>query len=315
MTTVRVLIACLHLQRHMNRYRGLFERHNIDFEMPHIDQQLSEAELVEIIDRFHGVVAGDDEFTACVLERATRLKVISKWGVGVDSVDRATAERLGIKVFNTPNVFADEVGDVAIGYIIMLARKLHKMDQSVRTGGWLKVEGMSLRGKVLGIIGAGSIGRGIARRARALGMEILAYDPVPVPPAVIEETGLRQVSLDELLAQSDFVSLSCNLTNENCHMLGVEQLARMKDGAYLLNVARGPLIDEAALVGALDSRKLAGAALDVFEREPLPLDSPLRQFNNCIFGTHNGSNTLEAILRVNAKAIANLFRGLGIATA
>lgn len=315
MTTMRVLIACLHLQRHMDRYRDLLKRHNIEFEMPHIEQQLSEAELIEIIDRFDGVVAGDDEFTARVLERAKRLKVISKWGIGLDAIERATAERLGIKVFNTPNVFADEVGDVAIGYIIMLARKLHKMDQSVRAGGWLKVQGMSLRGKILGIIGAGSIGRGIARRARALGMEILAHDPVPVPPSLIEETGLRQVSLDELLARSDFVSLSCNLTNENCHMLGAEQFARMKDGAYLLNVARGPLIDEAALVGALHSGKLAGAALDVFEREPLPPDSPLRQFDNCIFGTHNGSNTLEAVLRVNEKAIANLFRGLGIAAA
>ena len=315
MTTMRVLIACLHLQRHMDRYRDLLERHNIEFEMPHIEQQLSEAELIEIIDLFDGVVAGDDEFTARVLERAKRLKVISKWGIGLDAIERATAERLGIKVFNTPNVFADEVGDVAIGYIIMLTRKLHKMDQSVRAGGWLKVQGMSLRGKILGIIGAGSIGRGIARRARALGMEILAHDPVPVPPSLIEETGLRQVSLDELLARSDFVSLSCNLTSENCHMLGAKQFARMKDGAYLLNVARGPLIDEAALVGALHSGKLAGAALDVFEREPLPPDSPLRQFDNCIFGTHNGSNTLEAVLRVNEKAIANLFRGLGIAAA
>lgn len=307
----RVLITCPQLQSTIDRYRRTFVEHDIDIELPRVVQQLREPELLEIIHRFDGVIAGDDQFTQRVLEKAKRLRIIAKWGVGVDAIDLAAAERLGIRVSNTPNAFTDEVADVVMGYIILLARQLHKLDQSVHNGGWLKIQGVSLRGKTLGVIGAGNIGRAVARRAVVAGMSAVGYDIAPVPASLMEETGIHLVGLDELLRASDFISLNCNLSVSNHHMLGSYQFALMKPGVYIINTARGPLIDEATLVQALGEGKVAGAALDVFEDEPLLADSPLRQFDNCIFGTHNSSNTLEAVMRVNEFAIRKLLEGLG----
>ncbi|EAW35608.1 phosphoglycerate dehydrogenase [Lyngbya sp. PCC 8106] len=308
----KVLVTCPHLQKTIDIYRERLVEKGIELEVPSVVQQLSEAELLEIIDRFDGVIAGDDPFTAKVLEKGKRLKIVAKWGIGVDGIDRDAANRLGILVKNTPDVFSDEVADVALGYIILLARHLHKLDQSVRSGGWLQIPGMTLRGKTLGVIGVGSIGRGIVKRGVAVGMSVLGYDIRSIPDAVQAEFGVKSVSFEELLQQSDFIALSCNLTPENHHLLSHQQFELMKPGVRLVNVARGPLIDETALVAALKLGKVAGAALDVFEVEPLPMDSPLRQFDQCIFGTHNSSHTKEAVLRVNELAIANLLQGLGV---
>jgi len=228
----------------------------------------------------------------------------------VDAIDLDAAKRLGIRVSNTPNVFADEVADVVMGYLILLTRQLHKLDQSVHSGGWTKIRGTSLSGKTVGVIGIGSIGQAVVRRAQVAGMSSMGYDVAPVPNSFVQETGLLVVDLKELLQNSDFISLNCNLTPENRHMLGPNEFAFMKTGVYIINTARGALIDEAALVQALREGSGAGAALDVFEQEPLPLDSPLRQFDNCIFGTHNSSNTMEAVMRVNEITIRNLLDGL-----
>ena len=306
----RVLVSCHHLQQTIDRYRDWFAKENAEIVMPRSTQQLSESDLLGIIADFDGVIAGDDHFTAAVIEKATRLKVISKWGIGVDAIDHDACRRHGVRVFNTPDVFADECADVVVGYLVLLARQLHRMDQSVRSGGWLKVRGRSLRDKTLGVIGVGSIGRAVVRRGRALGMKVLGYDVMPPPDDFIRETGARLTSLEELLTDSDFITLNCNLTASNRHLMSGPQFTRMKPGSYLINTSRGPLVDEAALIEALRTGKLSGAALDVYEREPLPSDSPLLQFENCIFGTHNSSNTIEAVLRVNELSIRNLFTGL-----
>ena len=314
--TYRVLILCMHLQRTIDRYRTVFAEHDVMIDVPSLmgKQQMSESDLLQIIEHYDGVIAGDDEFTASVLQKGKeyRLKVVSKWGIGVDGIDRIAAKRLGILVYNTPGAFPDEVADVAMGYIVMLARQLHKLHDSVKNGQWLKHPGITLRGKTLGVIGVGSIGQAIARRARSFGMDLLGYDPMPLSSDLSDEIGICSVSLDELLRSADFVALACALTNENRHLLSETQFAMMKNGVYLVNVARGPLVDERSLVKYLSNGKIAGAGLDVFEIEPLSLDNPLHQFDNCIFGTHNGSNTVEAVLRVNMLSIKNLFKGLGI---
>ena len=313
MTTHRVLITCVHLQRTIDPYRSLFEKHGIAIEMPDLSekQQLSEDDLLEIIDRFDAVIAGDDPFTGKVLEKGKgRLKIVARWGIGMDSVDLETAKQLGIAVKNTPGVFGEEVADTIVGYMVLLARQLHRLDLSVREGGWEKFPGTSLQGKTFGVVGAGSIGRAAVRRAAVMGMKAIGSNLVPPPPDFIETTGFTLLSFEETIRQADFLALCCNLTPENYHMLGKEQFAAMKDGAYLVNTARGPLVDEAALAEALASGKIAGAALDVFEEEPLPADSPLRKFDNCIFGTHNASNTIEAVYRVNELAIQNVLDAL-----
>ena len=311
----RVLITCPQLQASIGGFRKMFEERDIEIELPQVDQQLSEAQLLDVIEGYDGVIAGDDEFTARVLEKGKRLKIVARWGVGVDAVDLDAAERLGIKVMNTPDVFADEVADLVMGYVVLLARQLHKLDQAVRNGNWLKIPGITLRGKTMGVIGVGSIGREVVRRAVAFGMPTLGHDVAPVDADFADQTGLRLVSLEQLLEESDFISLNCNLTSSNIHLLGQRQFGLMKKGVYIINAARGSLIDEAALIRSLKEGKVAGAALDVFENEPLPADSPLRQFDSCIFGTHNGSNTTEAVMRVNELAIENLLRGLSGAVA
>lgn len=307
-----VLVTCPHLQKTIELYRQPLAEKGVNVEVPTVVQQLSEAELLEIIDQFDGVIAGDDPFTAQVLEKGKRLKIVAKWGIGVDAIDLEAAKQLGIPVVNTPGAFPDEVGDVALGYMILLARQLHKMDQSVRNGGWLQIPGMTLRGKTLGVVGVGSIGRAMVRRGLAVGMSTVGYDVMPISEEFKAETGIKQVSLEELLPESDFIVLCCNLTSDNYHLLSHPQFEKMKSGVRIVNVARGPLIDEKALTGALEAGKVAGAALDVFEVEPLPMESPLRQFDQCIFGTHNSSHTKEAVMRVNELAINNLLKGLGI---
>ncbi len=308
----KVLITCPHLQKTIDLYRNFFAERDIEVVVPPMVQQMSEAELLEIIDQFDGVIAGDDPFTGKVLSKGKRLKIVAKWGIGVDAIDKEAAKKLGIPVVNTPDVFANEVGDVALGYIILLARQLHKMDRSVREGGWLQIPGITLSGKTLGVIGVGSIGKGIVKRGLAVGMSVLGYDVMPIAEDFISETGIKQVEFNELLKKSDFIALSCNLTPDNHHLLSYAQFELMKNGVYLVNVARGPLVHEIALVKALQSGKVAGAALDVFEVEPLPTESELRKFDQCIFGTHNGSHTKDAVLRVNEMAIKNLLQGLGI---
>lgn len=308
----RVLISCPHLQKTIHLYRDKLAAKGIELEVPEMVQQLSEAELLEMVPRLDGIIAGDDPFTAKVLEKAEKLKILAKWGIGVDSIDLEAAKKLGIPVKNTPNVFADEVSDVALGYIILLARHLHKLDRSVRDGGWLQIPGITLRGKTLGIVGVGSIGRGLVERGLAVGMPILGYDVMPIPEAYQQETGIKSVDLDTLLQESDFIALCCNMTEDNYHLLDERAFDMMKDGVYIVNVARGPLIKESALVAALDSGKVKGAALDVFEVEPLPAESRLREFDQCIFGTHNSSHSIDAVLKVNEIAIANLLTGLGI---
>jgi len=306
----RVLITCPNLVNTIDHFRPIFHELGIDIEIPHFVQQLSEAELLEIIERFDGVIAGDDPFTAKVLKKGNNLKVIAKWGIGVDAIDLDAAKQLGIPVYNTPGAFSNEVADMAIGYIIMLARRLHQIDRAVRNGEWIKPLGTSLHGKVLGIIGVGNIGKAIGRRADIMGMRLTGYDVYPISTEYLEEVGMEQVELETLFSQADIIVLCCNLTQNNVHLLNEQAFAQMKTGVQIVNVARGPLIDEIALIRALQDRKVAGAALDVFETEPLPWNSALRNFEDCIFGSHNSSNTFEAVMRVNELAIQNLVKGL-----
>lgn len=308
----RILITCPPMLLTIDSCRERLQQENLEVVTPQIVQQLTEAELCQMIADFDGVIAGDDPFTPKVLEigRQGRLKVVAKWGIGVDAIALDAAKELGIFTSNTPNVFGDEVADVALGYLILLARELHKIDSAVRQGNWLKIRGTSLGGKVAGIIGVGSIGQAIARRLQALGMDLLGYDVNTISPDFCAAVGLKSVNLEQLYAEADCIFLACNLTPANRHLINQAALQQMKAGVWLINVARGALIEETALIAALDSGKVAKAALDVFESEPLAPEHPLVHRDNVILGSHNGSNTQEAVLKVNQIAIDNLVRDL-----
>jgi len=308
----RALITCLQMQNCFDEFRSAFEERGVEAVLPTVIQQPSEDELIEMIEDFDGMIAGDDPLTARVLAHARRMRIISKWGVGTDGIDQDAARAAGIEVTNTPAVFGGEVADVALGYVVMLARLLHCLDASVRAGGWLKHEGRSIAQNTLGIVGFGSIGQAVARRAMGFDLRVVAHDLAQSAHQAATNLGVAMVDRDAVFARSDFLVLCCPLTAETHHLVNARSLARMPPDSYLVNVARGPLVDEVALAEALQSGRLAAAALDVFEEEPLPADSPLRAFEQCVFGTHNGSNTREAVLRASALAVENLFDGLRV---
>jgi D-3-phosphoglycerate dehydrogenase len=298
------------MQHYAADHAATFAAHGLQVDIPPVVQQLNEDQLLEIIDQYDAVIAGDDEFTARVIDRAARLRVISKWGVGIDNIDLDAARARGIRVTNTPGTFADEVADVVIGYLIMLARQLHRVDAGVRAGQWPKIEGMSLAGRTLAIVGLGSIGSAVARRGLTMGMRVTGFEISSAQRDAAHAMGIELGDLEAILPTADVVSLNCPLTSENRHMLSDPQFAMMRRGVMLVNTARGPLIDEPALVRALESGQVAGAALDVFEEEPLPAGSPLRSFENVLLGAHNGSNTGEAARRVSDYAVRNLLDSL-----
>jgi D-3-phosphoglycerate dehydrogenase / 2-oxoglutarate reductase len=306
----RVLVTNLIMQRDAHEFADALAAAGIALDMYPVKQFLSEEELLPILGQYDGMIAGDDRLTARVLESGLpRMRVISKWGVGLDSIDLEAARRLGIRVYNSPGAFGEAVAEVALGYMLMLGRHLGVIDRRVRAGGWPKLEGEGLMGKVLGVVGYGAIGRGIARRAVPFGMRILAAE---ARTDVVAEDGVEIASLDRLLEDADYLCLACNLTAENRHMINADILARMKPTAFLINMARGPLVDESALIEALRSGRLAGAALDVYETEPLPSDSPLAQLDQVILGSHNANNLRSANAFVNKNTIDNLLRGLEV---
>jgi len=306
----RVLISAPYMLPELDEFRPRLEAEGVEIVTTRVNERLSEEELLPLVGTIDGAICGDDRFTERVLRKAPRLKVISKWGTGIDSIDTRATSMLGVRVFNTPNAFTDAVADTALGYILCFARRLPWMDQDIRRGLWAKPDAVSLRECVLGMVGVGNIGKAVTRRALAFGMTTLGTDPIPPPASFIAETGLRLVSLGALLEEADFVSLHCDLNPTSWRLIGRDELALMRPSAYLINTARGPLIDEPALIEALSERRIAGAALDVFEVEPLPDLSPLRAMDRCLLAPHNANSSLAARRRVHESTIANLFRGL-----
>jgi len=270
-------------------------------------------ELIGLIEGKDAVIAGNDQYSAAVLQSqsAARLKIISRWGVGYDSVDVPAATQLGIVIAYTPGLSDESVADYAFALLLALARRVPDGHVSMREGLWLPQWGHDLDGKTLGILGFGRIGRAVARRAQGFNLRIIAHDPSH-PKTGETQPAVQLVSLDELLAQSDFLSLHAALTPESRGMIGEAQLRRMKPTAFLINTARGPLLDETALLRALTEGWIAGAALDVFSAEPLPGSHPFRSAPNLLLSPHQASCGLESGGRVSetaARAILDLMNG------
>jgi D-3-phosphoglycerate dehydrogenase / 2-oxoglutarate reductase len=304
--TMKVLVTAPYMQPVISRFSHRFDEHGIELIIPPVTERASEEELLGWIGDVDGVIAGDDRFTERVLRAAPKLKVVSKWGTGIDSFDQEACQRLGIAVRNTSDAFSQPVADTVLGYAICLLRHLHRMDREVHAGKWVKRPGKALNECTFGIIGVGNVGKAVARRVRACGARLLGCDLVPMPEAFVSETGIVMVERGQLLAEADVVSLNCDLNPTSYLMMSDDALGRMRDGAYLINTARGPLIDERALVRALESGKLGGAAMDVFEEEPLPADSPIRRFSNVMLAPHNANSSARAWERVHINTIENL---------
>lgn len=301
MSAPLILVTCRQMQVELPRHRARIEELGYEVIAPELGgrQQFTAADLLRFRDDLVGIIAGDDELSREFFEGAPNLRTVIRWGIGMDSVDHDAARECGVKIRNTPGVFGYEVADSAFGYILNLVRGYITVDAAVRRGEWPKVEGITLAGATLGIVGFGAIGREIAKRGAGFAMNVLAFDPfVDDSPE-----GVAMVDLETLLATSRFIVLACPLTPETYHLINAERLSLARPDAYLVNVARGPVVVETDLVDALNSGRLAGAALDVFEVEPLPLDSELRTLPNVVLGAHNASNTREGVVRASNTAV------------
>jgi D-3-phosphoglycerate dehydrogenase len=295
------------------RYRPFLEGLGMQLIVPEVHERLDENMLLSFAGAFDGTICGDDQYTPRVLEACSpRLKVISKWGTGTDSIDLQAAEKLGIQIRNTPNAFTIPVADTVLGYMLTFARRLPWMDRAVKSGQWEKIPGRALSECTLGVVGVGKIGKAVIRRARTFGMKPLGNDIIPIDQVFLSKNGVEMTSLENLLARSDFVSLNCDLNPTSFHLMNATTLAYIKPSAILINTSRGPVVDEPALISALQAGKLAGAALDVFEVEPLPADSPLTKMDNVMLASHNANSSPKAWERVHQNTVNNLLEGLGI---
>ena len=263
--------------------------------------------------KFDGAICGDDRYTKKVIQACLpRLKVIAKWGTGIDSIDKEACAAFSVKLLNTPNAFTLPVADSVIGYILAFARQLGGMDAAMKSGVWQKIPGRSLSECTLGVIGVGNVGKAVLRRARGFGMRLLGNDIIPIARDFLLENQVTSVDLGTLLKESDFVSVNCDLNPTSLHLINSKTLAQMKTTAILVNTARGPIVNEKDLVTALQKNAIAGAALDVFEHEPLPADSPLLNMNNVLLAPHNSNSSPAAWENVHWNTIRNLLIGLGI---
>ncbi len=263
---------------------------------------LTANELIARVKKVDGFIAGLDEITASVIEAAECLKVISRYGAGVDRVDLAAALRRGIVVTNTPGANAVAVAELTIGLMLALLRRLCEANDATHQGEWPRHTGMNLRGKTIGLVGLGAVGREVALRMQSFACRLVATDPV-IEPRIAQTIGVHLISFDELLAESDVVSLHLPATSLTKKMMNRYTLNRMKSGAYLINTARGELIDETALTEAIEANHLAGAALDVFSQEPPRKDHPLLQCPNVILTPHMGARTDDAMNQMGSIAM------------
>lgn len=273
---------------------GLPSAEDIEWVVPEFVQEVSQKTLKEVVPTCDAWVIGDEMVTREMIELGQRgkLRKMIRWGIGVNNVDVAACHQLGMPFTNTPGVFNNEVADVAMGYIVCGLRHLVEIHEENRSSEWYKPRGRSLWACKVCIIGYGNIGKEIGKRASSFGMTVIPVDPF-VASAVDFDTGIRDV---------DVVVLSCAATAENKHLICAESLSKMKRGVYIVNVARGSLINEDDLLSAIDSGQVSGAALEVFEKEPLSKEL-IRSHPKMILGSHNASNTKEGVEKTNEQVL------------
>lgn len=308
-----VLLSAPYMLPFVDRFNPAFKHYGIELIIPPVHERLSEAEILAYAGQFDGTICGDDRYTQKAIELCLpRLKVISKWGTGIDSINREFAEQHGVMVGNTPNAFTLPVSDSVLAYMLAFARRQPWMDQEMKSGHWTKIPGRSLSECTIGVIGVGNVGKAVLRRARAFGATLLGTDIRSIEPDFILENGVEMTDLKDLLQRADFVSVNCDLNSTSFHLMNFETFGFMKPNAVLINTARGPIVEEAALVKALQDGKIAGAGLDVFEVEPLPESSPLMNMSQVMIAPHNSNSSPQAWERVHWNTIRNLLIGLDI---
>ena len=309
----QVLFTAPYMIPFVDRFKPVFDRYGLELIVPDVQERMEEEDLLQYAGQFDGAICGDDRYTLRVIEACSpRLKVISKWGTGIDSIDAEACSRYSIKIGRTLNAFTTPVADTVLGYMLAFARRHPWMDKEMKSGRWEKIPGKALSECTLGVVGVGNVGKAVTRRARAFGMKVYGNDIIDVDHVFVNDTNIQMTDLQALLSNSDFVSITCDLNPTSYHLMNSDTFMLMKPTAVIINTARGPIIEEAALIEALRAKRLAGAALDVFEVEPLPLDSPLLKMDNVLLAPHNSNSSPAAWERVHWNTIKNLVEGLGL---
>ena len=308
----RILITWQNIIKDIAKYKKVLQNKKIKFDIIKAKQNIKEKTLLKIVHLYDGILCGDDEITKKVIDKAKKLKVISKWGAGMDSIDVAYAKKNKIKVFNSPDAFPESVAVYALGLMIILSRKIVDANQSIRDGLWKKFEGMQLANKNLGLIGYGRIGKRIAKLAKHFKLNIFINDINYKLKKKIFKAGYKFSSKRNIFKKADFLCLAVNLNKSSFHMIGNNQFKQMKKNLILINISRGPVINELHLIKALKNQIIFGAGLDVFENEPLKKTNSLIKMNNCVLSAHNAFNTTEASNQTNIASVNNLIKGLKI---
>ncbi len=301
---MRILVTCPPMLALQDEFVPDLERRGLEVHCPEVVQTLTEEELIRLLPNYEGWIIGDDPASREVVAagKSGRLMAAVKWGVGTDNVDFDAFSEFEIPIVNTPNMFGHEVADIAMGYLVGLARQTFLVDRRVREGIWFKPQGMSLAGRTVGIVGLGDIGQQLVKRVHASGMDVVGYDP-----AITDDyQGVKLAQWPSSVGLCDFIVFCCALNSATKNMLNHEVLSQCRPGVRIVNVARGGLVDQEALIENLRKGHVHSAALDVFESEPLSTNNELLTFENCILGSHNSSNTLDAARRTTSLAIEKL---------
>jgi D-3-phosphoglycerate dehydrogenase len=301
----RILVTARSFANTSGPYHDYLRNNDCEVDLRAPSHPMTSSQLAPMLLGYDGVILGLDQCDAAAIAAADRLKVISRYGVGVDAVDLAAAAARGIAVTNTPGANMLGVSELTLGLIFALARQIPQVSAAAKAGEWKRPMGWELSGKTLGVVGFGAIGRDVATKALALGMTVIAYDPF-WSQSVFD---VEQVTLAALFARADVVTLHSALTPETTNLINETTIQSMKDGAYLINTARGELVDEEALYAALQTGKLGGAAMDAFHVEP-PVGSPLLTLDTFLAIPHLGATTRESTQRVAMLAAQNLVQVL-----
>jgi len=302
----KVLITAPYVRLDIEKLRHIFIENDIDITVPDITEKIPEDELFAVIDQYDGAICGDDPFNRRVLEKAKKLKVISKWGTGIDSIDLKAAADLGIKVCNTPNAFSHPVADTALAFMLAFARNVLATDKEMKQGVWHKRSGFTLSERTLGIIGLGNIGTQVAKRARAFNMKVIANDIKEIQPIILEQYDIRMTTKEDIYENADIITIHCDLNESSYHLLNKKTFDQMKRKPYIINTARGGHIAHEDLLAALEGGLISGAGLDVFEEEPLPANDPMLLRDDVILAPHNSNNSPKYWELVHKNTIKNL---------
>lgn len=310
MKTKKVLLTAPYMLMEVEKFHDFFKAHNLDVTITNVIERMSEQELLDIIEDYEGVISGDDAFTRAVLSKAKKLKVISKWGTGINTIDCKAAKEFGIKVCNTLNAFSHPVADTALAFMLDFARDVSANTDNIKNGIWEKTRCFTLGEKTLGIIGVGNVGVQVAKRANAFGMKILGNDIRPIPAVILEQYNIEMVEKNQIYEYADIITIHCDLNADTDHLLNNDTFAQMKRKPYIINTARGGHIEHNALIQALETGVISGAGLDVFENEPVPADDKLLQFDNVVLAPHNSNSSPKYWDLVHKSTLKNLIENI-----